>query len=57
MWAIAEGLTNIQSLTLTLTLSDTFTLLAIMIIPILLLVPFLPAKMPIAADAKAMGGE
>ena len=53
MWSIAEGLTNIQSLTLGL--SDTFMLLTIMIIPILFLVPFLPAKMPNAAEAKAIG--
>jgi len=55
MWAIAEGLTNIQSLTLGL--SDTFILLTVMIIPILLLVPFLPAKMPSAADARPAGGD
>ncbi len=55
MWAIAEKLTNIQSLTLGL--SDTFSLLTIMIIPILLLIPFLPAKMPSAVDVKAVGGD
>lgn len=55
MWAIAEKLTDIQSLTLGL--ADTFMLLAIMIIPILLLVPFLPAKMPNAIDARPMGGD
>ncbi len=55
MWAIAEKLTDIQSLTLGL--ADTFMLLAIMIIPILLLIPFLPAKMPSATDARPMGGD
>ncbi len=55
MWAIAEKLTDIQSLTLGL--ADTFMLLAIMIIPILLLIPFLPAKMPNATDARPMGGD
>ena len=55
MWGIAEKLVDVQSLTLGL--ADTFTLLALMIVPIILLVLFLPAKMPSAADARPIGGE
>ncbi|MGK2912941.1 MAG: hypothetical protein ACSLE5_00530, partial [Porticoccaceae bacterium] len=55
VWGIAEQLTNLQALTLGL--ADTFMLLAILVIPVVLLIPFLPAKMPKAAEAVRIGGE
>jgi DHA2 family multidrug resistance protein len=55
LWGIAEGLTNLQALTMGL--SDTFMLLAILVIPVVLLVPFLPAKMPTSGRAAPIGGE
>jgi DHA2 family multidrug resistance protein len=53
VWGIVEHLTNLQALTIGL--SDTFLLLAILVIPVVLLVPFLPAKMPSARAAVAIG--
>jgi len=53
VWGIVESLTNLQALTMGL--SDTFLLLAILVIPVVLLVPFLPAKMPNAREAVAIG--
>lgn len=55
VWGIVEQLTNLQALTMGL--SDTFLLLAVLVIPVVLLVPFLPANMPNARAALATGGE